>query len=124
MSLASARNGLADALRPALPGYNIFPAPQSLDTITKPTLALIRTNVEKAPEAPLGFHMNTLSLWVICPITLANKSEDALDDLLEEVLEALDEVAVTRWSTAERSVWGDANPAYNISLQTLSNRKA
>lgn len=122
MSVAEARTELAAALKPALgKQFAIFPAPESLDEITKPTLHLFRTRVEKLPQAPMGFHLNSFALWVIAP---ANASEDTLDDLLEDVLEALDSSTDSLWSDAERDIYGDpGNPAYRITLQTHSNRK-
>ena len=123
-STLNARNTLALALKPALGRkFNIFPAPSSLDTITKPTLVLVRNTVEKLPAAPGGHLLNTFGLWVICPLTLTEKSEDALDDLLDEVTEALDEISATNWTSADRDLWNETNPAYRITLTAHSRRK-
>lgn len=120
MSLKEARNALAARLAPELETkFKIFPGPKDLGRITQPTLLLVRTDVGKLPEAPLGFLMNSCTLYVIDNIT---DDEDRLDDLLEEVLEALDS-SNTRWLKASRDRWGETNPCYRVTLEIIGKRK-
>jgi hypothetical protein len=120
MTLATARVDLGAALAGWLgEGYSVFPDVQPIDDVTKPTLLLVRTRVEKLPSAPMGAWLNTLALYVIVP---QHAGEDALDQALEDVLEALDEAAETKWDSAERETWNDTNPAYAITLTTHSTR--
>jgi hypothetical protein len=120
-TLAGVRATLTDSLTDALPGWALFPSGERVrDTVTEPTAFLTRTAVTKLAAAPLGFYENEMTLTVISPNP---DSEDALDDLLDEFLEALDEVANVRWSNAQRAVYGSSNPAYQITITVHSNRK-
>jgi hypothetical protein len=121
LSVELARKQLGESLKPALPEFAVFPAPGGLDEITKPTLHLMRTRVEKLPQAPAGAYSHSFDLWVIAP---QHASEDRLDELLDDVLEALDETSRTLWTDATRDSYSDTNPAYRITLTTTSKRKA
>lgn len=117
MSLAESRKQLSKALAAKLPRriWAHFPDARTLDAITKPTLQLVRTKVQPSPAAPRsGVRLSTFSLQVIAP---ENASDDQLEDWLEEVLAALDEVTDIIWTEAERGVWPATeatNPAYSI----------
>lgn len=122
MSVSAARAELGKALQTALgKSWSVFPQPEGLDEITKPTLHLVRTRVAKLPEAPLAGHLDTFSLFVIVP---RDSGEDELDERLEQVLDALDFQTGTRWEDAERTVYGaePGNPAYLITLTTHALR--
>lgn len=121
---ANARRQLAELLRPALGKmFDIFPVAEERDTYTKPTLLLKRSRVE--PFRTPGHLVNTFELYVIEPQTNTEVSEDSLDDLLDEVLEALDESTDSLWTEAERITLGQpGNPAYRITLTLHAERKA
>lgn len=119
--LTEARTRLGGVLQESLgKGFSVFPSPQTLNTITKPTLLLERSRVVRAS---VGLYSNTFTLYVICPQAMTAKSEDALDVAFEQVAAALDLNRVN-WDSAVRSVWTDTNPSYEITLTTNSTRKS
>jgi hypothetical protein len=117
------RNQLGDALSGALgKSWAVFPDPTTFrDTFTKPTLILERTKLEPLPEAPAahGVWKDSLNLILVDNDT---DNEDHLDELLEDVIEALDEVLGVRWLSAERGMY-QLNPTYKITLSTTSTRE-
>ena len=117
--MPSVREQLADLLKPLLPSnVKIIDVPRSVDGIEakKPVIIIYRETRGKAPNA-VGDYMDTFTLWVVSPFVDVRRAEDGLDDLLDEVLLALDTITWLNWSTAERSMFGDQQaPAYKISL--------
>jgi len=121
----SVRSDLADALRPLLPTtYKIVDVPRSLDGLEakRPVVLLYRESREKAPNA-IGDYFDTFSLYIVNPIVDVRRGEDALDNALDEVVAALDDISWLNWTSAERSLFGDAMaPAYKITLTIAVNK--
>lgn len=119
------RSDLADALKPLLPAaYKIVDVPRSLDGLEakRPVVLLYRESREKAPNA-LGDYIDTFSLYVVSPIINPVKGEDVLDDALDAVIDALDTISWLNWTTAERSLFGDAMaPAYKVTISIAYNK--
>jgi hypothetical protein len=121
----SVRSELAAALKPLLPStVKIIDVPRSLDGLEakRPVVMLYRESRAKAPNA-LGDYLDTFSLYVVTPGVDVTRAEDALDNTLDQVIDALDQVKWLNWSTAERSLFGDAQaPAYKITLTIAYNK--
>ena len=121
--MATLRSQLADELRSALPAtVKIVDVPRGIDGIEskRPLILLYRSAVAKAPNA-IGTFFNTFSLWIISPNIDPKRSEDQLDEMLDEVLAALTSIGWLNWSQAVRSTFGEQQaPAYEISLTVLS----
>ncbi len=121
----SVRSELAAALQPLLPAaIKIVDVPRSLDGVEakRPVVLLYRESRAKAPNA-LGDYFDTFSLYVIVPGVDVRKVEDVLDNTLDQVIDALDQVKWLNWQTAERSLFGDAQaPAYKITLTIAYNK--
>jgi len=119
------RADLAAALKPLLPARTkIVDVPRSLDGVEtqRPVIMLYRERVEKAPNA-LGDYFNTFALWIISPNVDPKRAEDQLDNMLEDVIPALDELTWLNWNFAERSTFGDNQaPAYKIELIVVGNK--
>jgi hypothetical protein len=122
----SLRSDLSAALKPLLPANTkIVDVPRSIDGLEakKPVVMLYREEVSKAPNA-IGDYFNTFALWVVSPMINTVRAEDNLDNLLDDVLRALDQVKWLNWTTAERSVFGDNQaPAYKVNLTVISNKE-
>lgn len=122
----SVRSDLAAALKPLLPPRTkIIDVPRSLDGIetSRPVVMLYRERVEKAPNA-IGAYFNTFALWIISPNVDTSRAEDQLDNMLDEVISALDELSWLNWSNAQRSTFGDAQaPAYQVELTIVTNKE-
>lgn len=121
----STRAQLAAALKPLLPAsVRIIDVPRSVDGVEskKPVVILYRESRSKAPNAQ-GDYFDAFTMWVISPIIDPRRAEDGLDNLLDDVLLALDDLDGLNWKTAERSVFGDNQaPAYKIAL-TIAVKK-
>lgn len=121
----SIRSDLAAALKPLLPArVKIVDVPRSLDGLepNKPVIMLYRETVEKAPNS-IGDYFNQFVIWVVNPGVDIPRAENALDDLLDQVLVALDDITWLNWRNAERSVFGDQQaPAYKINLTVVTNK--
>lgn len=119
------RADLAAALKPLLPSnIKIVDVPRSLDGIetTRPVLMLYRERLEKAPNA-IGDYFNTFALWIISPNVDPSRAETQLDNMLDDVIPALDSVDWLNWNFAERSTFGDNQaPAYKIELIVVANK--
>ena len=100
-------------------GWVIFPDEPPVNTITKPTLILERAKVEHG--VAMGLSKSTYTLVAISNQVIANSREDYLDDLIDQVMGALDELTIL-WSTAERAVWNGTNPAYKITFTATNTR--
>lgn len=120
------RSELSDALRPLLPdSMRIIDVPRSLDGLeaNRPVVLLYRDRLQKAPNAQ-GAYLSTVSLWIITPNIDTVRAEDALDTALEHVIFALDQILWANWTTAERSIFGDAQaPAYRIDLSVATTKE-
>lgn len=121
----SVRSELADALKPLLPAsVKIIDVPRSIDGMEakRPVVLLYRESRSKAPNA-LGDYFDTFAMYVVTPGVDTRRSEDALDDTLDSVIEALDAIKWVQWTTAERSLFGDNQaPAYKITLTIVYNK--
>lgn len=121
----SVRSELAAALKPLLPAsMKIIDVPRSIDGIEakRPVIVLYRESRAKAPNA-MGDYFDTFALYVITPGVDVRRSEDALDDSLDAVVDALDAIKWVNWSIAERSLFGDNQaPAYKITLTIAYNK--
>jgi hypothetical protein len=120
-----ARAQLAAALKPLLPSQvKLVDVPRSLDGVeaNKPVVMLYREKLTKAPNA-IGDYLATFALWIITPGIDPKRAEDALDDILDDVILAIDAIDFIQWSTAERSTFGDSQaPAYRIDLTVLTSK--
>jgi len=121
----SVRSELAAALKPLLPNtVKIIDVPRSIDGMEakRPVVVLFRESRAKAPNA-IGDYFDTFALYVVTPGVDVRRSEDALDDTLDQVITALDTITWLNWTSAERSVFGDNQaPAYKIAITIAYNK--
>jgi hypothetical protein len=115
-----ARSQLAAALTAAVDQVRVVPdltSVESVDPALRGLLQLVRTTVEPASEL-LRFRSG-FELWVAANNAALEQAEDALDDILDDVIVALDSFGWLTWSTAQRDVHPGSNlPAYKITLTT------
>lgn len=114
---ATVRADLAAELTAALagePGVVVVDHGRSIDQVITRTVMVVLDTVEQGVP-PRRYRAHTLSVWVIVPGTQPGAADTDLDALLDQVLDALDDSAVVTWTTAERSLYGDAQAhAYRI----------
>lgn len=123
--VVSTRAQLAAVLKPLLPAaVKIIDVPRGVDAIEskKPVIILYRESRKKAPNA-IGDYFDSFTMWVVSPFIDVRRAEDGLDNLLDDVLLALDDIGNLRWENAERSVFGEQQaPAYKITLTIAVNK--
>lgn len=117
------RADLAADLAAALPSnIKIIDNPRSLDGVetNRPVVQLYRTSMEKAPNAQ-GVYIHTFAIWLISPNIDPRRSDDNLDQYLDELLPALTSIQYLNWTGATRSVYGDSQAAaYEITATVLT----
>lgn len=121
----SIRSDLAALLKPLLPStVKIIDVPRSVDGVEakRPVVLLYRESREKQANA-IGDYNDTFTMWVVSPQVDVRRAEDGLDDLLDDVLLALDTITWLNWSRAERALFGEQQaPAYKINLSVIVNK--
>jgi hypothetical protein len=122
MSTVRTRTFLAKQLEDALPKrkYVIFPNSDKRDEYGKPTLILNRSGIQPLPEAPLVIRANEYQLLVVSDMVIG--ADDYLDDLVDEVIDALGEIPLAHFQSAERRIH-DEHPAYEITLAIPDDRQ-
>ena len=118
----SARSDLASALKPHLPKrWMVVRADRPIDEIVVPTLMISQRTIEPAPNAA-GNHLVTFRLTIMDPHDDENAAEDALDDEVDDLLFALDQVDGLWWTEAQK-LTAQGKRAYQITLKAASARK-
>lgn len=117
-----ARKQLRLALEAAVPGTRVVSDWQHYtpDPADRALLQLLRTSIRH--EGTQGRYKSEFELGVIAPAkSIEPDKEDELDDLLDEVIQALDEFTWLSWESAERGTAPNDHPAYRINL-TVSTK--
>lgn len=116
----NARTALAAALAAALPDYRIIGYPVDLDAVTRPTVMVWQSLVERMPLVGLNVLKVTLEMWALVGTDAPAAADDALDDVLDDVLTALQPLTWLDWTTAERGVLADRFPGYHVTAQAVA----
>lgn len=121
----SIRSDFATALKGILPSsIRIIDIPKSLDGLeaNRPVVMLYREQMTKAVNAQ-GTYLNQFAVWIVTQYVDPARSEDSLDSVLDQVIDAIDDLDWMNWSVAERSTFGDQQaPAYKITVTVISNK--
>lgn len=119
----SMRSDFADQLRALLPDDRVIDHAYQLDGIDAhvPVVMLERTEITKAPNQ-LGGYFGDFNVHAISPITGRDVADDALDDLADRVIAALDANEWCVWDRAARSVFLEKYPSYLIHVTLYGDR--
>lgn len=119
----SLRSDFADALRVSLPGDRVIDHAYELDGLDAhiPVIMLERTQVERAPNG-IGGYFVRFNVHAISPISGRDTADDALDDLADRVLEALDSYAYALWDTMTRAVYLEKYPSWVTTVTVYGDR--
>lgn len=117
------RGEFAAALQAALPDDRVIDHAYALDGIDAhvPVVMLERTSIGKAPNQIGGF-LASFNVYAVTPVTDRDAADDALDDLADRVISALDGFGYCQWDTATRGNFLEKWPAYIIAVQLYGNR--
>lgn len=117
MSVAGVRGEVALAL--ASTSLAVFDHLAQLGNVGKPS-ALV--GVQRGERRDIGCGTQaTLTVWVVAAQIDPGPSDDELDAALDEVLTALDAAEGIVWRTYERGVYGEANPAYQVTVEVATD---
>lgn len=121
--MTSARTYLAETLAPLLPkGWQIVPYADNLDTLSRPVVMLQQKRITPSTYAPLGRHSVEFSVILLNPSTDIRKAEEDLDEQVDLLLYALEDLPTLVWTNAERAVF-DNNHGWDITLTLDTTRK-
>lgn len=123
-----ARDVIVDTLLglDAMPAdIDVRPYAKSLDGLSGTTLMVRVDQVRPGPVA--GTRAYTIVLLLLTALTEPGPADDELDAALEDVLHALDTApagAGIAWTLADRAVFEDSFPAYQITTTVYTQKEA
>lgn len=117
----SIRLQLAEQLEQLLPGIKIIPNSRNVDSLgTTPAVQISLQTITPLPEAPAGANLATFTVTIVTPHTDPEQAEDDLDDLVGDLLTALDKLEVLDWSEARKVLWDDRHLAYDVTVTAVT----
>ena len=123
--VTNARHELANALREALPPkwlvLNYWP---TLDNPDRVTILVRQSALVRTPGAPRLYRDVTVNVGLVEPGLDPALVEDALDEDLELLIDALESIPIDglRWEGASRSVFQDRWQGYDVTT-TITTEK-
>lgn len=124
---ADLRAALVANLLPAS-AYNVIAYSRNIDPPAKPTVMLRFDGLTPGPV--LGTWVFKWALVLIAAKTLPGPGDDEIDDLLVDVVHALDQVGAAvpgiTWSEATRAVYPpdtQTNPAYEVAVTVAAQKE-
>ncbi|MFT3832877.1 MAG: hypothetical protein QM711_06090 [Micropruina sp.] len=116
----SGRKLLADALRAALPTWQVLSHTGQLDSVRQPGAVVLWTSRRtRAPKLGLDWFADEVELWVLTATDKPALIEDDLDALLLAVMQALEPLGSFAWETAERAVLADVYDGYRMTITCM-----
>lgn len=116
----SARRELADALAAELAGrVDVTGYTPTVDgPLIRPRLLVWQAVVEHEADAPLDDRLRlTFEAWLLTDHEDVGQAEDALDDALDDVLEAFRAIRWVHWDRVERGIYDpDGAPRHGYNL--------
>lgn len=116
----NARGVLAQALATALPDVRVLGYPADVEAVTRPTVMLWQSLIERSDLLGLDRVKVTLELWALVATEDPARADDALDEHLENVLYALQDLTWLDWTTAERGVLAERFHGYRVTAQAVA----
>jgi hypothetical protein len=96
---------------------DIAPTQALAQPVQRPLLLISLPRIA-APTVACPARSGQFELWIVTPmIDQDGNADDDVDQACAAVLDALDSLPVTSWSTADRTVWLDRQPAYKIACE-------
>ena len=120
----TARAELAAAITPLLPeNVRVIDHPKDLDALEGTVRAVVmitRTGIK--PNGPS--YLMDFEVVVIEPKSDQDGySEDSLDEITDELIEALDADNTLTWTQATRSTYADTLPAYKFDITQIATKE-
>jgi hypothetical protein len=115
------RDLLLERIQSAIdPKWRLVSTQRTLSRITKTTLVVRQTRIERDPDAPRSNRRAYFDLVLACPLEDTGSAEVKMDDDLVTFLTGLDQARNVRWESATKGIWSDQYPApcYVVSVYT------
>lgn len=120
--VAGIRPWLATTMRPLLPeSWRLVDGLAEVKTLTVPAVYFEYTAIEKADDWPPGHVRAVVDLIIVDPHTDLVKAEDAVDELVVQLLVALDGHAQIDWSSAKKQAIGDSFLGWRVSVSVIAS---
>jgi len=120
--VAGIRAWLAATMLPLLPEqWRIVDGLAEVKTLTVPAVYFEYSGIEKADEWPPGHVRAVIDMIVVDPHTDIVKAEDAVDELVVQLLVALDGHHQINWSSARKQAIGDSFLGWRVSVSVLAS---
>jgi hypothetical protein len=98
-------------------GVDVEPYARQLDGLTKPVVMVRLDSIAKASDVGPGRRSYGATVLVVSPLTDDDAAgQDAVDQLVEDVLHAVDLAANLSWTTARRVTVDDTWPGWEVDL--------
>lgn len=119
---AGIRAWLAGEIEPLLPAqWRLVAGISDVKTLVVPAVYFEYTAIEKADNWPPGHVRAVLDLVVVDPHTDLVLAEDAVDELVVQLLTALDLHDSINWSSARKQAIGDSFFGWRVSVSVLAS---
>lgn len=113
----SGRKLLADALKTALPAWQIVSDARTLDGVRKPGAAVLWTARRLRPDkVTLDLLTDEITLWVLTATDRPADIEDDLDQLLDLAIEVLESLDWCVWAEATRGVLAETWHGWQLTV--------
>jgi hypothetical protein len=98
-------------------GVDVEPYAKTLDGLTKPVVMVRLDGITKTPAAGQGTRQYAATVLCVSPLTDDDAAgQDAVDQLVEDVLHAIDLAPLLTWSSASRVTVDDSWPGWEVQL--------
>lgn len=113
------RQSVINRLKPLLPRkWKLLPYGTNLDKLSVPVVMLTIQSITRTPQLPQSHRTYAATLSIFQPSTAPGRMDDALDDDLIDLLNAIDELDDVKWTKAERVLGNnDSNYGFDITIE-------
>lgn len=119
---AGIRAWLAAQLQPLLPDeWVIVPGIAGVKTLLVPAVYFEYTAIEKTTGWPPGHVRTVLDMVIVDPHTDLVKGEDGVDELVVELIVAIDKHDSINWSSAKKQEIADSYFGWRVSVSAFAS---
>lgn len=116
------RQDLIAQLKPLLPPkWKLIPYATNLDELSSTVVMISIQSIERSKEAPQSQRTYSSTLTILTPLQIGTeRADDAIDDDVIDLLDAIDKLERVKWTKAERGLGNNANNlGFDITLEVL-----
>jgi hypothetical protein len=104
-------------------GVDVEPYARQLDGLTKPVVMVRLDSIAKASDVGPGRRSYGATVLVVSPLTDDDAAgQDAVDQLVEDVIHAIDLAPKITWTTARRVTVDDTWPGWEVELKPVPTK--